>query len=115
MRRVAFGLTLAALALVAVGCGKPTGREITIEMSNYKLSPATIEVKAGETVQFVLVNKSETEHEFESDAGKFEEVLVPGGKTRKVSWTAPNKAGEYEFECDMTGHDGMEMKIKVTN
>lgn len=110
----AFALTLAAVALAAAGCASASGREIPIEMTNYKLSPATVEVKAGETVQFVLDNKSETEHEFESDAGKFEEVLVPAGKSRKVTWSAPNKAGEYEFECDMAGHDGMSMMIHVT-
>lgn len=113
--RTTLALTLAAVALAAAGCGTASGREIQIEMTNYKLAPATVEVKAGETVQFVLTNKSDTEHEFESDGGKFEEILVPAGKSRKVGWTAPNKAGEYEFECDMAGHDGMTMTIHVTN
>ncbi|HWI65824.1 MAG TPA: cupredoxin domain-containing protein [Symbiobacteriaceae bacterium] len=113
--KTALALTLAAVALAAAGCGTASGREIPIEMTNYKLAPAMVEVKAGETVQFVLTNKSDAEHEYESDDGKFEEVLVPAGKTRKVAWTAPSKAGEYEFECDMAGHDGMTMMIHVTN
>jgi len=112
--RLKIAMTLAALALATAGCGTPSGREIPIELSNYKLTPATVEVKAGETVKFALTNKSELEHEFESDEGKFEEVLVPAGKTRTVAWTAPAKAGEYVFECDMAGHEGMEMTIKVT-
>jgi uncharacterized cupredoxin-like copper-binding protein len=103
-----------ALLGVLSGCGSTSGREVPIEMTNYKLSPASVTVKAGEQVTFVLNNRSETEHEFESDEGRFEEVLVPGGKSRSVKWTAPDKAGEYEFECDMAGHDGMSMKVTVT-
>lgn len=107
-------MILVPALLLAAGCGTATGRDIHVEMTNFKLAPATLEVKAGETLQFVLDNKSDTEHEFESSAGKFEEILVPAGKTRKVTWTAPNKAGHYEFECDMAGHDGMVMTVKVT-
>ena len=109
-------LILVPALLLAAGCtSTPTGRSISIEMTNFKLDPTQVEVKAGETVQLVLNNKSDTEHEFESDAGKFEEILVPAGKSRTVSWTAPNKAGSYEFECDMAGHDGMVMTVQVSN
>lgn len=113
--RLKIALILTSVLLLAAGCGSASGRSVPVEMSNFKLSPATVEVKAGETVKFELMNHSDTEHEFESDAGQFEEVLVPAGKSRTVTWTAPDKAGEYEFECDMSGHDGMSMMIKVTN
>ena len=110
MKRVALSLLL---ALALAGCGTPSGREISISMTNYKLSPAAITVAPGEPVTFVLTNESDADHEFESDDGHFEEVLVPAHKNRKVAWTAPNKAGDYEFECDMAGHDGMTMMITV--
>ncbi|HWI50723.1 MAG TPA: cupredoxin domain-containing protein [Symbiobacteriaceae bacterium] len=107
-------LILVPALFLAAGCASATGREVNVEMSNFRLAPAAVEVKAGETVQFVLNNKSDTEHEFESTAGKFDEITVPAGKTRKVAWTAPNKAGQYEFECDMAGHEGMIMTVNVT-
>lgn len=110
-----YKLLIAAVAAAALaGCSSPSGRTVAIEMTNYKLSPAAVEVKAGEQIQFHLVNKSDIDHEFESDGGKFEEVVVPGGKERTVAWTAPAEPGEYEFECDMAGHEGMAMAIKVT-
>lgn len=114
MNRKLLSAALGLFTLLAVaGCGSPSGRAVPVEMTNYKLSPATVSVKPGEQVTFVLTNKSDTEHEFESDQGHFEEVLVPAGKERKVNWKAPDKAGDYEFECDMTGHDGMTMTISV--
>lgn len=105
---------LAILGLALTACSTASsGREITIEMTDFALNPVQVEVKAGEKITWVLVNNSGSDHEFESDAGKLEEILVPGGKTKRVNWTAPNKAGSYEFECDMAGHDGMEMDVVV--
>lgn len=105
-------LAIVTLALTACSTAS-AGREITIEMTDYKLTPAQVEVKAGEKITWVLENKSTSDHEFESDEGKLEEVLVPGGKSKRVNWTAPTKAGTYEFECDMAGHDGMVMDVVV--
>lgn len=110
MKRIALALFL---TLALAGCGTASGREIPISLTNYKLSPAAVTVAPGEQVTFVLNNESDGDHEFESDDGHFEEVLVPAGKSRKVTWTAPNKAGDYQFECDMAGHDGMTMMITV--
>lgn len=101
------------LTLALAGCGTPSGREIPISMTDFKLAPASVTVAPGEKVTFVLTNESDTDHEFESDDGHFEEVVVPGRKSRKVTWTAPSKTGDYEFECDMAGHDGMVMMISV--
>jgi uncharacterized cupredoxin-like copper-binding protein len=105
-------LLILSVALLT-GCTASSAREVPIEMTNYKLSPATVTVKAGEKITFALTNKSDNDHEFESESGRFEEVVVPGGKTRKIDWTAPTKAGDYTFECDMAGHEGMEMTITV--
>lgn len=113
-KRVLVGSLVAVSLAVLTGCGSSSsGREIAVEMTNFKLSPAAVEVKAGESITFVLNNQSNQDHEFESDEAKVEEVLVPAGKSRKVNWKAPAKAGEYEFECDMAGHDGMVMTVKV--
>lgn len=113
MKRLTVTLLL-PLALSLAGCGAASGgREIPISMTDFKLNPAKVTVAPGERVTFVLTNESGTEHEYESDAGHFEEVLVPAHKSRKVAWTAPEATGDYEFECDMAGHDGMSMVITV--
>jgi len=113
MYRKALAL-LALLALTGCGTAASGGSGIQVDMTDFKLTPETVSVKAGETVTFTLHNKSGQDHEFESDEGKFEEVVVPPGKSRTVTWQAPQKMGEYIFECDMAGHEGMEMKVTVT-
>ncbi|HLO02535.1 MAG TPA: cupredoxin domain-containing protein, partial [Symbiobacteriaceae bacterium] len=90
---LALGL-VATLGMTLTACSTAsTGRTITIEMTDFKLTPAQVEVKAGEQITWDLQNKSGNDHEFESDAGKLEEVLVPSGKSKQVNWTAPNKPG----------------------
>jgi plastocyanin len=100
-------------ALALTGCATPSGREIKIEMTEYKLTPAQVEVKPGEQITWVLENKGTVDHEFESDEGQLAEAVVPPGKTKNVAWKAPTKPGTYTFECDMAGHDGMEMTVTV--
>jgi uncharacterized cupredoxin-like copper-binding protein len=110
------GLLLLLLPVfVLTACSTASGREITVEMTNYHLTPTAtpIQVKPGERITWVLVNKSNLDHEFESDEGNLEEVLVPAGKTKRVEWTAPQKPGSYTMACDMVGHDGMEMTVEV--
>jgi uncharacterized cupredoxin-like copper-binding protein len=118
IRRCRF-LTGAALPLIIAGlltgCARSGGQEVRIEMTNFKLTPNLVTVSPGEQVRFVLVNRSDVDHEFESDEGKLEEVVVPPGKERTVTWTAPAKAGDYTFECDMAGHDGMVMTVRVAD
>lgn len=111
VKRFAAGSLLALSLFLMAGC--QSGKEIAVEMTNFALTPSEVEVKAGEKVTFILINRSDLEHEFESDQGKLEEALVSPGRTTRVEWQAPSEAGEYEFECDMAGHDGMVMTIRV--
>lgn len=121
MRRV-LCLTLALVAAALVpACGRGAGdvasspaREIRIAMveqgSKMAFEPARVTVKPGERVRFVIENKGTMDHEFESDEAGIEEVVVPPGKSRTVEWTAPAKAGDYPFVCDMPGHVEAGMK-----
>lgn len=116
MRLLSVVAALAALMLVALaGCGIMPVRKIEVEMTNYRLTPSLVEVKAGETIQFVLVNKSDTEHDFVSQDVYINEVTVKPGKTRLVRWTAPVRTGEYAFRCGLEGHEPMVMIVRVVN
>lgn len=60
---------LGVVALVAAACGGGAAApdengEIVITMSEFSFSPNNIEVTAGQTVTFVLVNEGDKEHEF---------------------------------------------------
>lgn len=107
----ALALTAALTACNASG----SAREVVIEATEMSYSPKVIEVKPGEKIKFTVVNKGAVDHEFESEEIKFDELVIPPGKSRSVVVTMPTKAGEYEFFCDAEGHhaDGMSGKIVV--
>jgi uncharacterized cupredoxin-like copper-binding protein len=71
----------ASLFLAACGGGAPaaTSNDISIEMSEYKYTPDTIRVKAGEEVTIHLENKGEKEHEILFGREVNMEEGVPGG------------------------------------
>lgn len=126
--RVAVLLAAALAALTGCGRSPESGaasagsgaREIRIvareDGGKMYFEPAAITVKAGERVVFVVENQGTQDHEFEGEEAGIEEIVVPPGKSRKLEWAAPNKAGEYEFVCDLPGHKeaGMVGKIQVT-
>ena len=74
--RLAFAACVLAFSVSAVASpgshadiGQPAAaasatRTVNIEMTDLAFSPKTLEVKAGETVRFVLVNKGQLLHEF---------------------------------------------------
>ncbi|MEZ2877262.1 plastocyanin/azurin family copper-binding protein [Pseudomonas lundensis] len=74
--RLAFAACVLAFSVSSVASpgshaeiGRPAAaasatRTVNIEMTDLAFSPKTLEVKAGETVRFVLVNKGQLLHEF---------------------------------------------------
>lgn len=109
---------IAVSAAVLAGCSggagpAAAGRQVHVTLTEFRIEADATSFKPGEKVQLVLENKGREDHEFESDTGNFDEVKVPAGTTRTVSWTAPAAKGVYAFECDMPGHDGMEIEFSV--
>lgn len=122
------------------GIGKP-GKEAkvsrTIEVDTYdtmKFSPDKMNIKKGETIKFVIVNKGKLVHEFM--LGELDElkehaammmkmpdmkhdeknaVSVEPGETKNLIWEF-TKAGKVEFACLLPGHSeaGMVGSINVS-
>ena len=125
MRLPALACCLLAAGLVFGGCSLTTvsgGEEITIVAGERSdgmfFEPAEITVTPGARVTFVIKNEGSVDHEFESyrdgEAG-IDEIIIPPGATRRVSWTAPSEAATFPVYCDLTGHRaaGMEITLKV--
>lgn len=95
-------------------------------------SPSAMEVKQGETIRFMVVNKGEIDHEFVLDtpernalhkevmASRMETHSAPNavtlapGKDGEVIWQFSN-AGTFEFACLIPGHyeSGMFGQVSV--
>ncbi len=119
--------------------GKPGDAARTVEvrmLDSLKFEPDTIEVKAGETVRFRVVNQGQLLHDFllgdeathaahekemrEMGSGHHMEdrpngVEVAAGEQKELTWTFAGP-GTVRYECHQPGHvvGGMVGTIKVT-
>ena len=116
--------------------GDPTkvSRTVDVDMSDaMRFTPATISVKKGETVRFVVKNSGQLKHEMVLGTAKelrehaelmkkFPEmehedpnqVSLEPGKTGELVWQF-TRAGTFDFACLQPGHfeAGMRGKIAV--
>ena len=83
-----------------------TNGKATIQATDtLKWQPNTITVTPGEKVTLQVKNSGNTAHAFYSPAlGVTTATPVPTGKTTPVTFTAPSKAGTYQFWCNIPGH-----------
>jgi uncharacterized cupredoxin-like copper-binding protein len=122
----------------APGRAAHVDRIIRVKAGDISFDPTAVEVKAGETVRFVVTNASEIEHEFTLGDTKTQEehraemaamtdmaaghahgddpnaVFPKGGETREIFWRFA-KAGQIEFACNVPGHyeSGMKGTIAI--
>jgi uncharacterized cupredoxin-like copper-binding protein len=116
--------------------GKPekVSRAVTITMGDMSFEHASLRATVGETIRFVVVNKSEIDHDFtigdaktqvahrkemaeafEHNDGQMEHagdpnaVLVKAGETKELLWKF-TRAGRLEFDCNIPGHYEAGMK-----
>ena len=89
----------------------PVNQTITITARNLRFEPTKVEVRAGQTVRFVIVNRDAVMHNIVSAQANIPLRLLPGGATESIVWTAPTAKGTYRALC--TYHPGMTLDIEV--
>jgi len=125
------------------GKAAQVSRTVRIEASDIKFNIVSLDVRTGETIRFVVVNKGESEHDFtigdaatqkahRAEMAKMMEhgtmdhglggmhhddpnaVFVRPGETKELIWTF-TRPGTFEFACNVPGHyeAGMHGKIAV--
>jgi plastocyanin len=119
-------LTLAAVALLAAGCGgndrpggtvtTPAGGSVRVGAKEYSFDPSTIVVRGAGTVRLTLDNRGSLAHNIKVE--KDGRVLggtpaFPAGETRSATVRLP--AGTYDYLCTVGDHAelGMKGKLKV--
>ena len=123
----------------AVAIGKPgdpgkVTRDVDVEMSDaMRFKPASIQVKRGETIRFIVRNTGKLKHEMvlgtigelkehaelmrkspEMEHAEPNQVSVEPGKTGELIWHF-DTAGTVDFACLVPGHfeAGMVGKVRV--
>jgi plastocyanin len=89
------------------------GEEVTfdVEMTDEAYTPNDFTVARGAQVTLNLNNAGTAIHNVRiageddkyntADDAVSDPDLITGGDTGTVKWTAPNKAGEYKYQCDI--------------
>jgi len=114
------------------GGSSATAVEITVKLTDaLKMEPASISVKAGVPVRFVVTNSGATDHEFflgdeAAQMGHGQEMsAMPGmndghagiglkaGETKTLEYTFA-KAGPYLAGCHISGHYAAGMMATIT-
>ncbi len=129
LRRAA--LLLACASAFAACSGGPGSKTIEVTMHYSKYTPATIEIAAGTTVDFVVVNSDPIAHELiigtQAEHARHElgnagdphtgpgEASIPANGTVRMSYTFA-KAGTLIYACHVPGHFayGMRGTVEVT-
>jgi uncharacterized cupredoxin-like copper-binding protein len=97
-------------------------RTVTVVMQGSQFVPATIDIKRGETIRFLIINRDPIAHEFvlgdaaEQAAHEKEMASMPGmsmtdpngvtaaaGKTATLIWTF-TQVGKLQYACHLPGH-----------
>lgn len=106
----------------APGDAARAGRTVEVEMSEFRFSPETLEVKAGETIRFRVRNAGRIEHEMVfGDAAELKEhaeqmrkqpmlahhgsggLTLKPGTSGEMTWTFTS-AGQFQVGCLIPGH-----------
>lgn len=82
--------------------------EFMVEASNFKFLPTEIKVKKGDKVKITFKNTGGT-HDFVIDEFNVESKRINGGSQDIIEFTA-DKAGTFEFYCNVGNHRSMGMK-----
>ncbi|HZT12311.1 MAG TPA: cupredoxin domain-containing protein [Candidatus Baltobacteraceae bacterium] len=107
------GLALAMAASIAP-VASSAHPSIDIVASNWKFTPATITIPAGEPTTLRLTS-SEGVHGISSPELGISDLTIMPGKFTTVTFT-PKKAGTYVLHCSIVcgaGHPNMTLTIKV--
>lgn len=86
-------------------------RKVNLTATNFKFVPATVTVKAGETVKLTIANQDKFAHNVASQDGKLAYTVLPANQTTSIVWVAPNEAGDYTVNCNW--HPGMQFTVVV--
>jgi nitrite reductase (NO-forming) len=86
--------------------------DVAVTASEFKFSPATLQVAAGRQLTLTLANEGTMEHDLTIDALGVKLVAKPGTLT-KGEFTF-DKPGTYDYYCSIPGHKEAGMRGSIT-
>jgi plastocyanin len=87
--------TVVVLITLCASAAFASAEQVNVTISGLKYSPATVEVKAGDTVTWT--NNDDREHTVTADDGSFDSGKLKKGKTFSKTFSKP---GRYSYGSD---------------
>lgn len=117
MRRTGIALSLIlTLALAACGGGASGGggggTEVPVGLSDFKFTPASVEIPANTKVVLKLKNTGTVEHDFVVEKLGVKITVPRDAKEHEYS-VGPLAAGTYDLVCTVVGHKELGMTGKL--
>ncbi|MBI4034261.1 MAG: cupredoxin domain-containing protein [Candidatus Brennerbacteria bacterium] len=80
---------------------------VKLKISASGIAPASFNVKAGSAVVLSVTSVDDQTHVFKFKDPSLQAVAigVGPGETRAITFNAPKGAGDYDFFCDVPGHE----------
>jgi len=118
LKKRIFLFILVLVFLSACQSSRPSTR-LSVELSDFSITPTQLSVPAGTEVQIKVVNNGTVEHNFyimqygvdvgemfdeEEIANAYWEVEAQPDESVDISFTAPDQPGIYQIVCGMPGH-----------
>ena len=88
--------------------GEIPEQAIELGITAQGFSPSSFEIKKGEKITLSVTSRDQWTHVFKFKDPSLAEVAIglAPGETRVITFYAPSEKGEYEFFCDVPGHEG---------
>lgn len=88
---------------------------VRIDVTAQGFSPSSFEVEKGEKVVLAVTSQDKWDHVFKFKDESLAEVAVGVGfdEVKAITFYAPSEPGEYEFYCDVPGHESRGEKGKI--
>lgn len=84
-------------------------KELTVEGTEFAYNVKTITVTPGQKIKITLMNKGSMIHDLDID-GVVDSPIIAAGEQEVIEFTAPAKAGSYEYYCSVGSHRQQGMK-----
>jgi len=113
---IAIASTMVIVVLTGTACQSQQAdasqvTDVTVVTSEFKFSPDTITVRAGQRVRVTLDNQGALKHDFrQPDLNLY--AQVDAGKKTVFEFT-PTKVGTFDLTCDVPGHKDAGMVGKL--
>jgi plastocyanin len=87
--------------------------QVIVEGNEFAFTPSSFTLKQGQAVELTFKNTGKYPHDLSIEGINVSTKVIPSGQQDVITFT-PDKTGEFNFTCTVTGHADKGMKGTIT-